>query len=143
MGFTRYATAAALVGRLPRGADLLEALREVAVQHGVRVGWYQFFGAVERARLAFYDQALREYLPLELERPLEIAVGVANLSTLDGEPFVHAHVVLSDADGRAFGGHVLPGTVVFACECVLWELTGAPPLGRHPDPETGLQLWPA
>lgn len=142
MGGVRYAIGGAVVGRLPRGADLLEALAEVARRHGVRTGWYQFFGAVERARLAFYDQARREYLPVEWDRPLEIAAGVGNVSLLDGEPFVHAHVTLSDREGRALGGHVLPGTVVFAAEYVLWELAGAPPLERHPDPDTGLRLWP-
>lgn len=139
----RYGIGAVWMGRLQRGDDLLEALTALARARGVRAGWLQFLGAVERARLAFYDQEGHEYRPLELPQPLEIAAGVGNVSLLDGEPFVHAHVVLTDGEGRAYGGHLLPGTAVFACEYALWELAGAPPPERGPDPATGLKLWPS
>ncbi len=32
----------------------------------------------------------------------------------DGEIFVHAHITLADRKGRAYGGHLMPGTMVFA-----------------------------
>jgi predicted DNA-binding protein with PD1-like motif len=32
----------------------------------------------------------------------------------EGTPFVHAHITLSDKEGRAFGGHLLPGCEVGA-----------------------------
>lgn len=136
-----YEGARVVVGRLPRGEDLLAALAAVAHRHGVRMGWLQFFGAVERARLAFYDQAERVYRELRVDEPCEIAAGVGNVSLLDGQPFVHAHVVLSDSSGRCHGGHVLEGTRVYACEFALWCLTGAEPLVRGFDPDTHLKLW--
>lgn len=136
-----YAVARVLVGRLARGADLLESLAQLARQHGVRMGWCSFFGAVQRARLAYYDQEARSYRAIELDRPLEIATGVGNVSLLDGDVFVHAHAVLSDAEGRCYAGHLDAGTVVFACEYALFELSGAEPLSRWPDADTGLKLW--
>lgn len=131
-----------VAGRLEHGRDLLDFLGEVARGQGIRMGWYSFFGAVRQARLAYYDQSARAYRSLVLEQPMEIAAGVGNVSLLDGEPFVHAHVVLSDERGAAFGGHVEPGTVIYAGEFALWELDGAEPLVRGPDPVTGLRIWP-
>ncbi|MHB8763762.1 MAG: PCC domain-containing protein [Deferrisomatales bacterium] len=46
-----------LVGRLGRGDDLLEALTRVAREEGVRLGRLEALGAVEGARVGFYDQA--------------------------------------------------------------------------------------
>ena len=60
----------------------------------------------------------------------------------DGQPFVHAHVVLSDEQGNGKGGHLLPGgTPVFACELTIEEYDGAA-IVRSRDERTGLSLWP-
>lgn len=53
---------------------------------------------------------------------------------------IHAHIVLSDSKGRTFGGHLLPGTVVFAGEVFMLELPGIK-LEREYDQETGLNLF--
>lgn len=131
-----------IMGPLERDRDLLAFLEAVAVAHGVRTGAYSFFGAVRRARVAFFDQEARVYRSIVLDRPLEIAAGVGNVSLRDGRPFVHAHVVLSGPDGTALGGHLEPDTIIFAGEFTLWDLDGAP-LERSPDPDTGLLRWPA
>ncbi len=129
-----------LMGRLQRGDDLLAALTERAKAAGVRVGRLQALGAVERARVGFYDQGVFEYRFLDLEEPLEILALVGNVSLRDGEPMVHAHVTLGDARGRAFGGHLAQGTTVFACEFTIEVLEGAE-FHRARDEATGLPLW--
>lgn len=138
----RYELGQVLMGRLERGDDILEALTRVARDAGVATGWVQLLGAVERAHLAFYDQQDRVYKDLFVEEPCEILHGVGNVSQLEGDLFVHLHLTLGDAQGRAMGGHVLAGTRVFACEYVIWPLKG-PELVRYPDEATGLKLWPA
>ncbi|PZN11949.1 MAG: DUF296 domain-containing protein [Bacillota bacterium] len=129
-----------IVGRMSRGDDILERLTAVAREEGILTGWVQLLGAVETARLAFYDQDAKTYREMVLDRPFEILSGTGNISLLKGDRFVHLHLTLGDAEGRAFGGHVLPGTRVFACEYCIWVLSG-PALSREPDEETGLQLW--
>ena len=49
-------------------------------------------------------------------------------------------VPLADDAGCAFGGHLAPGTIVFACEFCVHVLDG-PDLCRGVDDETGLPLW--
>jgi len=129
-----------LVGRVAHGADLLEELTALCRQKRIRLGRVEAVGAVSSARVYVYDQAAREYRLLAFDRPMEIAALAGNVSLKEGEPMVHAHVVLADADGRAWGGHLAPGTVVFACEYVVQEFTGAA-LEREHDAGTGLSLW--
>jgi hypothetical protein len=132
--------AGTLVGRLVRGDDLLEELTGICGENAVGAGRIEGLGAVERARLAFFDQAVREYRFFELDEPLEITKLVGNVSLRDAVPFVHAHVTLADASGRAYGGHLAPGTVVFAFEFVI-ERFGGIELIREHDETTGLALW--
>lgn len=130
----------AIVGRLERGDDLLEGLTRVCREEGVRLGRIEALGAVERAVVGFYDQAAYEYRYHELDEPLEILCLVGNVSLKDGEPMVHAHLTLSDAQGRAFGGHLAAGTRVFACEFAIEPLEGAE-LHRGFHEPTRLPLW--
>ena len=109
-------------------------------ERGVDLGRIEAIGAVQKARIGFYNQDTRTYQFLDLDRSLEITNLVGNVSLKDGKPFVHAHVTLADEEGKSFGGHLAPGTVVFACEFVLEAFDG-PAFNRGPDEETGLPLW--
>ncbi len=137
----RFARGNVFMGRLSKGDDLLEALRNKCRELGVIQGEVRALGAVASARIAYYDQSLRKYETIDLSRPLEILSLSGNVSVKDGEAFVHAHVVLGDHDGRAYGGHLVEGTEVFACEFVIEELVTEEPLRRGMDEATGLFLW--
>lgn len=129
-----------VMGRLAHGKDLLEELTSVAAELGVRLGRVEAIGAVRRARLGFYNQEEREYGFFEIDRPMEIASLVGNVSLKEGKPMVHAHVTLADDGGAAVGGHLAPGTIVFACEFVMEVLEGEE-FARSRDDATGLPLW--
>lgn len=128
------------MGSLSHGEDLLAGLTSICRQEELRSGRIEGLGAVSKANLGFYDQERRTYRSIELASPLEILSLKGNISLKEGEPFVHAHLTLSDASGRAFGGHLALGTVVFAFEYVIeaWE---GPVLERRFDETTGLFLW--
>lgn len=128
-----------VMGRLGFGCDLLEELTNVATERGIQLGRIEAFGAVRKARIGFYNQKSRAYRFESLDRPLEITKLIGNISLKDGEPFVHAHVTLSDESGKAYGGHLAPGTVVFACEFILEAFDG-PAFNRCFDEETGCVL---
>jgi len=140
MSSVEFATGRTIVARLAHGADLLEEIAGLAERHGIAAGALQGLGALQRTRLAYYDQAARAYAEFDLDGPLELTCLAGNLSRRDGAPAVHAHLTLADRDGRALGGHAAPGCIVFACELVVTELLG-PALDRALDGVTGLPLW--
>jgi uncharacterized protein len=147
VGSREFARSRTIVARLEFGADLLDAIAELAGEHGVRAGEFRAIGALQRARLSSYDQLTtdphrRSYRHLELEEPLEIVSLLGTVSCREGTVAVHAHACLADAEGRCFGGHMEHGCIVFACELVLDPLQG-PPLERVFDEVTGLWLWEA
>jgi len=129
-----------IMGRLQPGEDVLRGLEAAAAAHGVRTGTLGFLGAIKGARLGFFDQEGRSYKMIALNGHLELASGVGNISLRDGKVFVHAHVTVSDRAGATWGGHLMEGSEVFACEYHLLDLEGEE-LQRLPDPATGLTLW--
>jgi len=131
-----------VMGRLGCGSDLLEELTKIAAARGIRLGRIEAIGAVQKARVGFYDQQKREYQFHLFDWPLEITNLIGNISLKDGNAFIHAHVTLADKDGKCYGGHLAAGTIVFACEFILEAFDG-PAFNRRPDEETGLPLWSA
>lgn len=128
------------MGRLSHGGDLLDELAAVCVKERATLGRIEAIGAVRKARLGFYNQTTRQYEFFEINEPLEITALVGNVSLRDGKPVVHAHVTLADRRGGAYGGHLVQGVIVFACEFVLDIFDGAE-FKRGHDDQTGLPLW--
>ena len=130
-----------LIGRFESGDDLLEVLTGLCRRENIRLGTFEIIGAVKNAKLGYFDQQEKKYTGcVELDKKLEINACLGNISIKDGEIFCHAHITLADWEGRAFGGHLMPGTIVFAAEFYIEELLGAE-MVRSLDPKTGLPLW--
>ncbi len=110
-----------------------------AKENNISAAVFTALGALKNARLGFYDQKKHVYGELVFSGPIELVSCVGNISLKDGEPFVHAHAVLSDDEGNVRGGHLLGGTI-FAAEVHVTELLGGA-LVRRLDNVTGLSLW--
>ncbi len=125
--------------RVKHGSELIKSILEFAKEKKLKMAFFNVIGAVKDATIAYYDQPKREYQKIRFDRHLEVANCFGNLSFKDGKLFAHAHVVLSDQAGKAYGGHLLRATV-FAAEVHLQELLGEK-LDREYDQTTGLALW--
>ena len=128
------------VGQLPHGADLYESLTKIAKNEDIKLGRVLAIGATTDAVVAFYDHSQKKYLNMEFHGSMEILTCNGNVSLRDGKPFVHVHILLGDRQGKVFGGHVMPGTKIFACEVFIDEFEGEE-LQRSYDEFSGLYLW--
>ena len=119
---------------------MLEEITNLCINENIKLARIEALGAVQKACIGYYDQNAREYQFIDLDQHLEITNLVGNISLKDGNPIAHAHITFADSTGKAFGGHLAPGTIVFACELILEALEG-PDFTRGLDEETGLPLW--
>lgn len=118
--------------------EAVATLLKFAREHDVSSGQITGIGAFRDAVLGFFDFQTKAYERIPIDEQVEIVSLVGNFATQDGEPRLHPHVVVSDRQGRAWGGHLLEGRVRPTLEIVV---TDAPAhLRRHTDPETGLPL---
>ena len=131
-----------LVFNLSYGTDLYEELTKIVSEQQITRGRLSAIGATTHAIVAYYDQPTKKYNPLEFSGGMEILNLQGNVSIRDGKPFVHAHIILGDWDGKVFGGHLLPGTKLWACELFIDEFEGKELVRAH-DEKTGLFLWKA
>lgn len=127
--------------RLPKQADLLQALTKAFVDRGIDTGSFFVLGAVTSATIGFYDLDKREYEIRIFDGHYEIVHCAGNISLRDGKIFVHAHIAVAGKDFVCFGGHLMEGTPIFAAELSAFPFAGDA-LVRAYDKATGLFLWP-
>jgi len=141
-----------MVMRLAPGCDLIKSLEEIAERENLRSA-VVLSGAASLRQVTLRNVRLfpdgfpitdryRIYTPKK--EPLELLSLSGNISRKDGEVHIHCHATVSSGleDGRAYGGHLVEGCVVFStCEVVIAEITGLE-MKRSIDPEThALELY--
>jgi len=114
-----------VVLNLLRGDKLLESIRSVCAEVGIRYGIItSAIGSLQRVHLhrvtSFAETPEDEYIVLE--KPMELA----SLQGLIVEGSPHIHMVVSDVE-RTYTGHLEEGTVVlYLAEISIMELEGLP-----------------
>jgi uncharacterized protein len=121
------------------GDEVLENLLTFARQHRLTAASFSGLGALSDAVLGYFDWQEKEYRRIPIDEQVEVLNLTGNVALAgDGEPKLHAHIVLGKADGTAHGGHLLEAHVRPTLEVIVTESPAH--LRRRTDPETGLAL---
>jgi len=75
----------------------------------------------------------------ELAGEYEITNLTGNITTKDGEVYLHLHITLGDEEYKAYGGHLNECWISGTCELVIDIVEGE--IGRAFDEYSGLNLW--
>jgi predicted DNA-binding protein with PD1-like motif len=126
--------------RMFEGEDLSEAVKERVEESGIKAGIFILIGSLKNAIIGYYKEG--KYMSIELDGPLEIASCMGNIAVDEkGEIMIHPHIVVANEKGKAFGGHLMKGSIVGAtAELVIIEGAGVNLL-RAFDEKTCLNLW--
>ena len=121
-----------------KGDEVVEQVRAFADQVQLTAASFTAIGAFSDVTLGFFERERKDYKRIPLTEQVEVLTLAGDIALKDGEPQVHAHVVVGKADGTAWGGHLLEGHVWPTLELVLVESPAE--LRRTLDDETGLPL---
>jgi len=121
------------------GDELAMGLKQFAREQKLAGSSFKAIGAFSGVKLAWFNWEAKKYqTSVELNEQLELLSMVGDIALKDGEPQVHAHVIVGRRDGTAHGGHLLEATVRPTCELVLTE--SPVHLQKQVDQESGIAL---
>ena len=120
------------------GDEVVSGLLDFARNHYLDSSHFTALGAFSDVVVGYFDWAKKEYTRIPLPEQVEVLALVGDIALDQGEPKVHAHVVVGKADGTAHGGHLIEAHVRPTLEVVLVE--SPQHLQRQSDPESGLAL---
>jgi predicted DNA-binding protein with PD1-like motif len=120
------------------GDEVIAGLTSFAKEHALDASDFTALGAFSSAVLGFFEVEQKDYRKIPVEEQVEVLTLVGNITLDDGEPKIHAHVVLGCADGATRGGHLLEGWARPTLELILSE--SPVQLRRRYDAASGLAL---
>jgi len=124
---------------LQTGDEVKDALIHFAKAEHVTAASFTAIGAFERATVGWFDTQRGEYRPISIDEQVELLSCIGDFSvTPDGEPQLHAHVVVGRSDGTTRGGHLLEAHVRPTFEAIV--SVSPTYLRRSFDPSSGLSL---
>jgi predicted DNA-binding protein with PD1-like motif len=123
------------------GDDVIECIHDFARRMHFKAAHFSGIGGFSDVVLGYFDLEAKQYRPIPLQEQVEVVSLTGDIAMSDGDPMVHAHVVVGRSDGTARAGHLLSAHVRPTLELVLVQTPRH--LARRLDQETGLPLLDA
>jgi uncharacterized protein len=121
------------------GDEIANVLQQFSKDLGLGGSSFKAIGALSYVKLGWFNWETKNYDPAcILHEQVELLSLIGDTALKDGEPLVHAHVVVGCSDGTAHGGHLLEACVRPTCELILTE--SPIHLQKKFDPESGIAL---
>ena len=119
-----------------QGEPIMSTLTQFCKGHEIINGQISGIGAIKEIKLGAYDLENKEYLIKYFNEICELTSFQGNIQLKDGEPFIHAHINISDHAMDVKGGHLFEATVAAVGEFVLKKINTSGL--REMDPNIGL-----
>jgi hypothetical protein len=125
------------IARLEPGEEIVSSLSSFVKAQGLANATIQGIGAATELTIGYFERAKKSYVKKTLVGEYEVLSLSGTISYFEGNPWVHAHVVVSDPEFGVVGGHLFSGKVTVTIELVL--TVSQKKIERKEDVQTGFK----
>ena len=126
------------VVRIDKGEEIVQTLKEFCQDNKIKLGSLSGIGAADRVTVGLFNTKNKQYQSQELIGDYEITNLSGNISTMNGEIYLHIHISLADSKYNAYGGHLTSAVISGTGEIIIEEIEGE--IERGFNEEVGLNL---
>jgi uncharacterized protein len=120
------------------GDEAMSGLADFARKNHLGAARLTAIGAFQDVVLGYFDWEAKEYKKIPVREQVEVLSLIGDVALENGEPKVHAHVVVGRFDGSTLGGHLLEAHVRPTLEVIMTESPAH--LRKQFDERSGLAL---
>ena len=136
MEYKRYGQC--IVMRIDRGEEILECIKLLCESECIQLAQFSGIGAVNAVKMGLFETAVKAYHSEEFKGDFEISSLSGNITRMDDEVYIHAHICIADRECKTFGGHLNRAVVSATAEFIIRCIDGS--TGRKFSDEIGLNL---
>lgn len=129
----------AIIARIDKGEEVLDKLKEIALQENVKLASVSALGATNDFTVGVFKTTEKKYYSNVFTGDFEIVSLTGTINTMDGEFYAHIHMSAGNDKGQVFGGHLNRAIVSATCEVVINIIDGE--VDRYFDEGIGLNLY--
>lgn len=124
--------------RIDKGEEIVETLKAFCIKQQIKLGSISGIGATKNATIGFFETGTKTYHKKDFSQDMEIAPLTGNVTTMNGETYLHLHVNLGDKQHKSWAGHLNRAVISATFEAVINVIDGE--LDREFSEEIGLNL---
>jgi hypothetical protein len=124
--------------RIDKGEEIVTKIKELCEKENINLGFISGIGATDNLEIGLFNTKTKQYYPSTLNGLYEITSIMGNVTTKDGEIYLHLHINVSDEDNNTYGGHLNKCYVSATAEIIINVVDGN--INRKFDEEIGLNL---
>ncbi len=121
-----------------KNEDIVTKLKELCKTEEIKLASISGIGAANLVEIGLFNTNTKEYKTKLLEGMYEITSLIGNVTTKDGEVYLHLHINISDENLNVFGGHLVKCVISATSEIVISKIDGE--IEREFNEEIGLNL---
>lgn len=110
--------------RLDPEDEILISLKELVIKENVKVASVIGIGTLNHLIIGVFDTDEKKFIGNTYNENLEATAICGNISTMDGDAYVHIHLTAGRKDGSVVGGHLQKGTISATGELVVTVIDG-------------------
>lgn len=127
------------VVRFDKGEEIIATLTDLCKKENIKLGSVSAIGATNEVELGILNTTDKSYNSYILKGDHEIANLIGNISTMNGEVYLHLHINVANNNKEIFGGHLNSAMVSATCEMIIDVIDGE--IDREFSEEIGLNLF--
>lgn len=137
MEYKKYGNVIA-VKMLP-GDEVMDVVKTVALKENIKCAKIEAIGATNEFTIGAYNVPERKYYKSDFKGSWEIVSLLGNITTQNGEFYLHLHMCAADEEGKAVGGHLNKAVIGVTCEMFITLIDGN--IDRMVDETTGMNVF--
>ena len=126
------------VARVNKGEEIVQSLKELCQREDIKLAEITGLGASDLVEIGVFNLNTKVYNTKIFEGMFEITSLVGNVTSKDGDVYLHIHINFGDEEGNVKGGHLVRSRVSATSEIIIRKIDGE--VGRKLSDEIGLNL---
>jgi predicted DNA-binding protein with PD1-like motif len=128
-----------VIVRIDKGEELVDSLKTICKKLDIKLGVIVGIGATDKITVGLMNTKTKKYQSKEFTGDHEIVSLAGNISTMNGEVYLHLHVTICNVEHKAIGGHLSSAVVSATFEGIIDVIDGQ--VSREYNDEVGLNLF--
>jgi len=124
--------------RIDKGEELIENLKAICKELNITLGSICGIGATDKVTVGLMNTKTKKYQSKEFTGDHEITSVLGNVTTMNGEVYLHLHITLGNVEHKIIGGHLTSAVISATFEGIIDIIEGQ--ITREYHDEVGLNL---
>jgi predicted DNA-binding protein with PD1-like motif len=113
-----------VVVRIDKGEELVDCLKMICKTLDIKLGSIVGIGSTDKVTIGLLNTKTKKYQSKEFTGDHEIAPLIGNITTMNGEVYLHLHITICNIEHKAIGGHLSSAIISATFEGIIDIIEG-------------------